>query len=102
MPAVLVLVLAVLILAPLSALIGLYISAVIHHILVRIFVRPTDTNNYTTLRVVAYTSAAVRLSCDTILGILVSPYSFYLTFIGIREMHETTTARVLTIILYIQ
>ena len=99
MAAVLVLVLAVLILAPLYALIGLYIGVTIYHILVRIFVRPTDTNSYTTLRVVAYTSAAALLSWVPVLGILVSLYSFYLTFVGIRETHETTTARALSVIL---
>ncbi len=97
--AVLVLVLAVLILAPLYALIGLYIGAAIYHILVRIFVRPTDTNIYTTLRVVAYTAVAALLSWVPVLGILVSLYSFYLTFICIRETHETTTARALAVIL---
>ena len=97
--AVLVLVLAVLILAPLYALIGLYIGAAFYYILVRIFVRPTDTNSYTTLRVVAYTSAAALLSWVPVLGILVSLYSFYLTFVGIRETHETTTARALSVIL---
>ena len=95
----LVLVLPVLILAPLSTLIGLYIGAAFYYILVRIFVRPTDTNIYTTLYVVAYNSAATLLSWGPVLGILVSLYSFYLTFICIRETHETTTARALAVIL---
>ncbi len=97
--AVLVLVLSVLILAPLSALLGLYIGAAIYHILVKIFVGPAETNFYTTLRVVAYTSAVALLSWIPVAGLFVSLYGLYLTFVGIREMHETTTARALAVML---
>jgi hypothetical protein len=38
----------VLIVAPLSVLLGLFIAAAIIHILVKIFVRPTGTHFYTT------------------------------------------------------
>jgi hypothetical protein len=55
--AVIVVILAVLVLAPMLVLLGLYISAAIYHILVWIFVRPTDTGFEATLRVISYTSA---------------------------------------------
>ena len=48
---------AVLFLASLSALLGLFISAAACHILPRIAVRPTNDDFYTTLRVICYTSA---------------------------------------------
>lgn len=87
-----------LILAPLSALLGLFISAAIIHILVKIFVRPADTGFYTTLRVVCYTSATTLLSWIPVVGILASLYGLYLTFVGVREMHGTTTGRALVVI----
>ncbi len=98
MAAVVVVVLAVLILVPLLALLVLYISAAIYHILVWIFVRPTDTGFETTLRVVAYTSAVDLLTWIPVVGLLAGLYGVYLAFVGIREMHETTTGRALATI----
>ncbi len=98
MAAVVVVVLAVLILVPLLALLVLYISAAIYHILVWIFVRPTDTGFETTLRVVAYTSAVDLLTWIPVVGLLAGLYGVYLAFVGIREMHETTTGRALAMI----
>lgn len=96
--AVIVLVLAVLILAPLLALLNLYISAAIYHILVWIFARPTESGFEATLRVVAYTSAIDLLTWIPVVGLLASLYGLYLAFVGIREMHETTTGRALAVI----
>ncbi len=96
--AVIVVVLAVLILTPLLALLGLYISAAVYHILVWIFVRPTNTDFEATLRVVAYTSAVDLLTWIPVVGLLAGLYGLYLAFVGIREMHETTTGRALAVI----
>ena len=96
--AVVVLVLTVLILVPALALLVLYIGAAIYHILVRIFVRPTATDFQATLRVVAYTSAIDLLTWIPVVGLLASLYGLYLAFVGIREMHETTTRRALAVI----
>jgi hypothetical protein len=96
--AVIVVILAVLVLAPLLVLLGLYISAAIYHILVWIFVRPTDTGFEATLRVISYTSAVELLNWIPVVGLLASFYGLYLAFVGIREMHETTTGRALAVI----
>ncbi|MBA3474940.1 MAG: YIP1 family protein [Rubrobacter sp.] len=96
--AVIVVILAVLVLAPLLVLLGLYISAAIYHILVWIFVRPTDTGFEVTLRVVAYTSAVELLNWIPVVGLLASLYGLYLAFVGIREMHEATTGQALAVI----
>ena len=96
--AVIVVILAVLVLAPLLVLLGLYISAAIYHILVWIFVRPTDTGFETTLRVISYTSAVELLNWIPVVGLLASFYGLYRAFVGIREMHETTTGRALAVI----
>jgi len=93
--AVIVVILAVLVLASLLVLLGLYSSAAIYHILVWIFVRPTDTGFEATLRIVSYTSAVELLNWIPVVGLLASFYGLYLAFVGIREMHETTTGRAL-------
>jgi hypothetical protein len=98
MVAVIVVILAVLVLAPLLVLVGLYISAAIYHVLVWIFVRPADTGFEATLRVVAYISAVDLLSWIPVVGLLASLYGLYLAFVGIREMHGTTTGRALAVI----
>ena len=98
MAAVIVVILAVLVLAPLLVLLGLYISAAIYQILVWIFVRPTDTGFEATLRVISYTSAVELLNWIPVVGLLASFYGLYLAFVGIREMHETTTGRALAVI----
>lgn len=87
-----------LIVAPLSLLLGMFLSAAITHILVWIFVRQTNAGFYNTLRVIAYTSATTLLDWIPVVGLLVSLYGLYLTFVGIREMHETTTGRALAVV----
>jgi hypothetical protein len=98
MAAVIVVILAVLVLAPLLVLLGLYSSAAIYQILVWIFVRPTDTGFEATLRVISSTSAVELLNWIPVVGLLASFYGLYLAFVGIREMHETTTRRAFAVI----
>jgi hypothetical protein len=95
--AVIVVILAVLVFAPLLVLLGLYISAAIYQIVVWIFVRPTDTGFEATLRVIPYTSAVELLNWIPVIGLLASFYGLYLAFVGIRKMHETTTGRALAV-----
>jgi hypothetical protein len=96
--AMIVVILAVPVLAPLLVLLGLYISAAIYQIVVWIFVRLTDTGFEATLRVISYTSAVELLNWIPVVGLLASFYGLYLAFVGIREMHETTTGRALAVI----
>ena len=88
-----------LILVPLGATLGLYIGALIYHLLVLIFVRPAETDFEATFRVFAYTSVVVLLSWVPVLGFLAALYGYYLAFVGIKEMHETTTGRALAVVL---
>lgn len=48
---------------------------------------------FATLRVNAYTSAAALLSWVPVAGYLASLYGLYVTMLGIRELHGTTTKR---------
>lgn len=88
-----------LLLVPLVATLSLYIGAGIYHLLVLLFVRPTGTNFEATFRVFAYTSVVALLSWVPVLGLLAALYGYYLAFVGIKEMHETTNGRALAVVL---
>ena len=60
--------------------------------------RQTNAGFYSTLRVIVYTSATTLLDWIPVVGLLASLYGLYLTFVGIWEMHQTTTGRALAVI----
>ena len=83
-----------LILLPLFAILGLYLGAAIQHFFVFLFVRERK-GYWGTFPVVAYGSALALLSWIPVLGYLATIYGIYVTTVGLREMHGTTTARAL-------
>ena len=88
-----------LVLLPLGIVLGLYVGAAVYHLLVLLFVRPTGTGFEATFRVYAYTSTVVLLSWIPILGYAASLYGLYLSFVGMRELHATTTGRAAAVVL---
>ncbi len=93
------LILVVLLFAPLFVVLGLYVGAVIYQVLVRIFAGRDNAGFDATLRVYAYTSAVGLLSWVPVVGYAAGLYGFFLTFLGFREVHGTTTGRALAVIL---
>lgn len=84
-----------LVVLPLLVWLGAYIGAAIQHLFVMLFVRDRQTF-YATFPVGVYGSSALGLfSWVPILGYLVSLYGVYVTTVGLREMHGTTTTRAL-------
>ncbi len=82
-------------LLPLFAVLGVYIGAAIQHFFVFLFVRERR-GLWGTFPVVAYGGAAISLfSWIPILGYLASIYGIYVTTVGLREMHGTSTIRAL-------
>ena len=82
----LIVALLILVVAPLSALLRLYVYSAIVHILVMIFVR----NNLpfeATLRTYCYASAVALLSWIPLIGWLATLYGLYILFVGLREVH---------------
>ncbi len=95
-----------LILGPILTLIGLLIAAGVYHLLVLLLVRPTNAGFEATFRVVCYSytpNIVGFLSPIPILGQLIAlaaaVYSVFLSFLGVREVHNTTTGRALAIVL---
>ena len=85
----------IVVLLPLFAVLGVYIGAAIQHLFVFLFVRERR-GFWGTFPVVAYGGAALSLlSWIPILGYLVMLYGIYVTTVGLREMHGTSTARAL-------
>ena len=71
---------------------GVYLFAVLQHFLVMIFVRQREDYDVTLLAY-AYASALALLSWVPIVGYLASLYGLYVTMLGIRELHGTSTTR---------
>ncbi len=94
------------ILTPIFAAIGLFIGAGIYHLLVLLFVRPTNAGFEGTFRVTSYASVTLLVSwlaSIPILGLLVAlivvVYAVYLSVVGIREVHSTTTGTAALVVL---
>ena len=80
------------VLFPLFIVLVVYVGAAVQHFFVFLFVRERR-GYWGTFPVVAYGSALSLFSWIPILGYLVSLYGIYITTVGLREMHETTTIR---------
>lgn len=94
------------ILTPIFTAIGLFIFGAIFHLLVMLFVKPSNAGFEATFRVGAYASVTQLVSWASgipilgiIVGLAVLAYSVFLGIVGIREMHSTTTGRAALIVL---
>ncbi len=94
------------ILTPIFTAIGLFIFAAIFHLLVLLFVRPSNAGFEATFRVGAYTSVTQLLSwlaiipiIGVLVGLVVAVFGIILGIVGIREVHSTTTGRAALVVL---
>src|SRR5215208_1150058 len=86
--------------APIGGAIGLVILAGILHLLVRLIVGVGNAGFGTTFRVASYATVVNLVGWIPIIGSLVAlVYGIYLSTLGIREMHETTTGKAALIVL---
>lgn len=93
------LVLVVVVLTPLFILLGLYVGAAVYHFLVSLIVGKDNTGFDATLRIYAYSSVVTLLAWIPGVGYLATLYGYYLAFLGVREVHSTTTGRALGVVL---
>lgn len=90
----------IVVMLPLLIVLGVYIGAAIQHLFVFLFVRERR-GFWGTFPVVAYGGSAISLfSWMPILGYLASIYGIYVTTVGLRELHGTTTIRALLAALF--
>jgi hypothetical protein len=85
--------------APIGGAIGLFIAAAIQQLLVRLFVGENNSGFGATFRVAAYTQVTSLVNWIPILGPLLALYGLYLSIVGIREVHGTTTGKAALVVL---
>ena len=90
---------ASLILAPIFAVVGLFIGAGILYLLVMLIVGSRNAGFEGTFRVSAYSSVTLLVSWIPIIGWIASLYGIYLAIVGIREVHNTTTGKAALVVL---
>jgi hypothetical protein len=88
-----------LVLTPIAGTVGLFLTALVTHLLVVLVVGSGHSGFGATFRVVAYSSVTSLAGWIPFIGWIFSLYRLYLATVGIREMHGTTTGRALLVVL---
>ena len=88
-----------LVVAPIAAAVGVFLTALVTHLLVAVVVGSGNSGFGATFRVVAYSSVTSLAGWIPFVGWLFSLYRLYLAIVGIREMHATTTSKALLVLL---
>jgi hypothetical protein len=91
--------LAGLVLAPIAGTVGVFLTALVTHLLVILVVGSGHSGFGATFRIVAYSSVTSLAGWLPFIGWIFSLYRLYLATVGIREMHGTTTGRALLVVL---
>jgi hypothetical protein len=88
-----------LVVAPIAATVGVFLTALVTHLLVLLVVGQGHSGFGATFRIVCYSSVTSLLGWIPFVGWLFSLYRLYLATVGIREMHSTSTGRALLVVL---
>ena len=87
------------ILALIGGAIGIFLAAIIQQLLVRLIVGARNSGYGATFRVASYTQVTSLVNWIPLIGPLLALYGIYLSIVGIREMHGTTTGRAALVVL---
>jgi hypothetical protein len=88
-----------LVITPIAGTVGVFLTALVMHLLVILVVGSGHSGFGATFRVVAYSSVTSLLGWLPFIGWIFSLYRLYLATVGIRQMHSTTTGRALLVVL---
>ena len=88
-----------LVLAPIAGTVGVFLTALVTHLLVILVVGSGHSGFGATFRIISYSSVTSLLGWLPFIGWIFSLYRLYLATVGIREMHGTTTGRALLVVL---
>ncbi len=88
-----------LVIAPIAAAVGVFLTALVTHLLVVLVAGPGHSGFGATFRVISYSSVTGLVGWIPFIGWIFSLYRLYLATVGIREMHGTTTGRALLVVL---
>ena len=87
-----------LVIAPIAGTVGVFLTALVTHLLVILVVGSGHSGFGATFRIVSYSSVTSLLGWLPFFGWIFSLYRLYLATVGIREMHATTTGKALLIV----
>jgi hypothetical protein len=90
---------ASILLAPIGGAVGIFLVALIQQLLVRLIVGVTNSGFQATFRVASYTQVTSLVNWIPLIGPLLALYGVYLSIVGIREMHRTTTGKAALVVL---
>jgi hypothetical protein len=88
-----------LVVAPIAAAVGIFLTALVTHLLVILVVGSGHAGFGATFRVISYSSVTGLVGWIPFIGWIFSLYRLYLATVGIREMHATTTGKALLVVL---
>ena len=88
-----------LVVAPIAGTVGVFLTALVTHLLVLLVVGPGHAGFGATFRIISYSSVTSLLGWIPFVGWIFVLYRLYLATVGIREMHSTTTGRALLVVL---
>ncbi len=91
--------LASILFAPIGGAIGLVVAAAIQQLLVRLVVGENNSGFASTFRVASYSQVTGLVNWIPIIGPLLALYGLYLSIVGIREVHGTTTGKAALVVL---
>jgi len=85
--------------APIGGAIGLFVAAAIQQLLVRLVVGQNNSGFGSTFKVASYSQVTGLVNWIPIVGPLLALYGLYLSIVGIREVHGTTTGKAALVVL---
>src|SRR5919199_4953385 len=88
-----------LVLTPIAGTVGVFLTALVTHLLVILVVGEGHSGFGATFRIISYSSVTSLAGWIPFVGWIFSLYRLYLATVGIREMHSTTTGRALIVVL---
>ena len=88
-----------LVVAPIAAAVGIFLTALVTHLLVVLVVGSGHAGFGATFRIISYSSVTGLVGWIPFVGWIFSLYRLYLATVGIREMHATTTGKALLVVL---
>ncbi len=87
-----------LVIAPIVGAVGVFLTALVAHLLVILVVGSGHSGFGATFRIVAYSLVISLANWIPLIGWIFSLYGLYLATVGIREMHATTTGKALLVV----
>ena len=88
-----------LVIAPIAGAVGIFLTALVTHVLVVLVVGAGHAGFGATFRIISYSSVTSLVSWIPLIGWIFSLYRLYLATVGIRKINATTTAKALLVVL---